>query len=642
MISKVPPKRKDSKSSFKTLKDYICDSEKSDFTKEKNLLSIETADIEMKAMAAQSTRVKDPVYHFVLSWQENEKPTKEQSIEAANIALEKIGMSEHQAIIVGHNNTDNYHIHVEVNRVHPDTGRAVYPMKDYLKLNQACKEIEIKQGWERSKELDEKEEVKKIQIDRTEKDAIKEEINNSKSWSELHQNLEKKGLSFERKGGGAVIKQGDSELCKASDLSRQYGFKQLQQRFGNFEPSLKIIQSEKKEKVPPEKENTPLSEGAKQVEIRSGQESLERFVKEHATDKIKNAKSWDELHQSLSEIGLNYELKGSGAVIKRNDETCKASAAGRTAGLGRLEKRLGEYQPPVAKKQEQKQKPEPKQTEKPQEPEPRKPSWKQYQEDKAKYYQEKKQRWSEQRAREKEYREKLKQQQKADRDRLYQENWKGRGDLLNTWRSVMAAKHASERADLKDRIEKEREPLSEQYPRYNDYKTWCQNNDQAISFPSSRKPRQQIGTYDGDKDVKKVQDIRSYTHEIHGREVHYKKENTNSTDFVDRGKQIGVYNQGDQSIKSALQLGGAKWGRFEITGSEEFKKQVIEIAVREKLDWHIKNAELQEAIKAEQERQKTQQQEQKQEQEKKNTEPGKESEQEQSQERKPTSPGRGR
>lgn len=160
MLSKVPTKRNDGKSSFKSLQKYIegrdiIDSETGEITGwerdsvsiETNCLDRDTAWREMLAVADMNGRVKDPVYHAVISWQNDEKPTNIQAFEACREAMKAIGMQGHQFIAAVHRDTDNHHVHLMVNRVNPETYKAVYPDRDYYKLDRTMREIELNQGW---------------------------------------------------------------------------------------------------------------------------------------------------------------------------------------------------------------------------------------------------------------------------------------------------------------------------------------------------------------------------------------------------------------------------------------------------------------------------------------------------------------
>jgi len=92
-----------------------------------NVSSLENAPAEMYAVAQQAPRVKEPVYHYILSWPEHERPATQDIFAAARDTLAALGMGDHQYIIAIHANTDNLHAHIEVNRVHPKTFRAFDP-----------------------------------------------------------------------------------------------------------------------------------------------------------------------------------------------------------------------------------------------------------------------------------------------------------------------------------------------------------------------------------------------------------------------------------------------------------------------------------------------------------------------------------
>lgn len=181
MIPKIVPGRRDGKSSFKQLAKYVTEGiqqsgeppEKYSWanltqyiTKESvlnalgenvektigveigNVTSLANAPAEMYAVAQRADgRVKEAVYHYILSWPEHERPKTEDIFAAARDTLAALGMSEHQYIIAIHANTDNLHAHIEVNRVHPKTFVAADTYRDYVKLHRAAREAEIKYGW---------------------------------------------------------------------------------------------------------------------------------------------------------------------------------------------------------------------------------------------------------------------------------------------------------------------------------------------------------------------------------------------------------------------------------------------------------------------------------------------------------------
>jgi len=60
-----------------------------------------------------------------LSWHPSEKPGKEVMIGAVDSYLRHMGWDEHQAIYVCHTDTAHPHLHVILNRIHPETGKVL-------------------------------------------------------------------------------------------------------------------------------------------------------------------------------------------------------------------------------------------------------------------------------------------------------------------------------------------------------------------------------------------------------------------------------------------------------------------------------------------------------------------------------------
>lgn len=104
---------------------------------------------EMISLAEESVQSKMPVAHWVMSWPEDELPSREQVIEATRIFLERMGLVEHQTIIAAHQNTGNFHVHIAVNRTHPVTMKVIQPHRgfDINAAHRIVAEISAKQGW---------------------------------------------------------------------------------------------------------------------------------------------------------------------------------------------------------------------------------------------------------------------------------------------------------------------------------------------------------------------------------------------------------------------------------------------------------------------------------------------------------------
>lgn len=103
---------------------------------------------EMISLAEESIQSRMPVTHWILSWQENEQPSREQVDEAVSLFLRGMGLAEHQTFYALRKNTGNCHLHIVVNRTHPYTEKVIQPHRGF-DINEAHKtvaEIEHRQG----------------------------------------------------------------------------------------------------------------------------------------------------------------------------------------------------------------------------------------------------------------------------------------------------------------------------------------------------------------------------------------------------------------------------------------------------------------------------------------------------------------
>lgn len=306
MLAKVPPKRNDSKSSFKSLQKYVESRdvidpetgkvigwEKDSVSVETNCLDKDTASREMLAVADMNGRVKDPVYHAVLSWRADENPTDEQMFEAGRAALKAVGLEEHQYLLAAHRDTDNIHLHLMANRVHPETYRAADMSRDYFKLDKCMREVEIAQGWahdigpyvvhkrhgkkvvdwakETPQEWHKEQREKKVKQPTKSQDMEHRTGNESlhtysqgqpkqdakealskpgATWQDLHQSLAKHGLELrptsDKKSAFRVHSKSDPEICiKASSMAEELGGGKLVKRLGPWQEPWPEIQQEK-------------------------------------------------------------------------------------------------------------------------------------------------------------------------------------------------------------------------------------------------------------------------------------------------------------------------------------------------------------------------------------------------------------
>ena len=473
---------------------------------------------EMVALAAESVRSKNPVNHYVISWREGEQPSPEQVEEAVSIFTEELGLREHQAIYALHKDTDNIHLHIAINRVHPETLKAVKINNgfDIEAAHKAIARIEHAQGWQR-----------------------------------------------EQNGRYQVLENGE--------LGREH--------------------------YDPDKPRQP-DQRKRDMENRTGEKSAERVAIENGAAIIKQAQSWEQLHRELAAQGMRYEKTGSGATVFVGDVGVKASDVDRNASLSKMQKRLGQYQPAPQRQQVAQREPEP--------IKPDVPGWKDYINGRKAHYAEKNAAKLEQDKRQEQERKALQEQQKARRDELMRGNWKGKGEVLNAMRSVIAAEQAAEKAALKEKQQKEREQHRQRFRPYPDLEQWQRMQKSPELAEQWRHRASEPQRIEGDRDEPPTpRDIRAYQPEIHGKQVHYtRKEDAGAgrgVSFVDKGKSIDIHDWRDRDTTlAALQLSAQKWGSFTVNGNDEYKAMCAKLAAEH--GFKITNPELQESIQQERQR----------------------------------------
>jgi hypothetical protein len=141
MIAKVQASKQKSRSSFKRLLNYLTkevDPEtgetllRGEAVLSNNLVGIDTAAAEMKAVESLNLRCDDAVCHYELAWPPGERPTRAQWMDAAEYTLDQLGYKDHQYVVVAHDDKKHFHIHIMLNKVHPETYKAHTPYRNWI------------------------------------------------------------------------------------------------------------------------------------------------------------------------------------------------------------------------------------------------------------------------------------------------------------------------------------------------------------------------------------------------------------------------------------------------------------------------------------------------------------------------------
>ena len=213
----------------------------------------------MRSTASRSTRCSEPVYHFAICWHKSEVPSRDIQAAIADATLQDLDLTEHQSLLIAHKDTEHHHLHIVVNRVHPETAKAWDRWKDWVRIEKSLgrqakehgliyvpgrhnepdkfREVPTKarnSEFRRAERLGTKDQLRprwsKEQI-AEKRAALVPTFEQVRNWGELERALAQQSLGLERKGQGIVI--GDATgTMKLSDLKKDIRLGSLEARFG--------------------------------------------------------------------------------------------------------------------------------------------------------------------------------------------------------------------------------------------------------------------------------------------------------------------------------------------------------------------------------------------------------------------------
>lgn len=135
---------------------YVTDEQKlgwlhvENFTLADSRDDLDLAVAEMKVTQSLNTRTRqDKTYHLIASFGPDDRPSPGQMMNVQRHLAESIGMGSHQRITALHTNTANWHLHILINKICRFTRRCIAPFVDYFRLSRACRELELKHGFQR-------------------------------------------------------------------------------------------------------------------------------------------------------------------------------------------------------------------------------------------------------------------------------------------------------------------------------------------------------------------------------------------------------------------------------------------------------------------------------------------------------------
>lgn len=253
MIAKHVPMKSIKKSDFDALVSYISDdqdkNERVEYTSVTNCQSedLTAAIIEVTAVQGMNTRAEsDKTYHLILSFREGERPSNDVLKEIERSICEGLGYGEHQRVSAVHCDTDNLHMHIAINKIHPTRLTIHNSYNDHKVLGKLCEAIEIKYGLERDNHQSNKVASENRAADMERHAGVEsllswvrreclDQLHAAASWDEFHKVLREHGLTLQERGNGFVIADHDGLMVKASTVARDLSKGKLEGRLGDFE-----------------------------------------------------------------------------------------------------------------------------------------------------------------------------------------------------------------------------------------------------------------------------------------------------------------------------------------------------------------------------------------------------------------------
>ncbi len=341
MIAKHIPMKSARRSSFKELVAYITHAKdkvvRIGEVRVTNCHQDSAADAVLEVLATQLRNQRacsDKTYHLLISFPAGESPSTEVLHNIEDEVCNALGFGEHQRVSAVHADTDNLHIHVAINKIHPKTLAIHNPYCDYKALGVVCERLEHVHGLihtnhqtiapgARNRALD-MEYLAGVEslLGWIRRECL-EELRQAQNWGELHERLRRNGLALQERGNGLVVSDQEGRMVKASSIARDLSKAQLEKRFGRFEALDRQLQASRGQKGQVQKvEKVDRAYQPRPVSRDSGTDALyQRYLAEQARRRSAQAQIRQELrtqkHSLVSQAKDRARIKRG--LIKQLD-----------------------------------------------------------------------------------------------------------------------------------------------------------------------------------------------------------------------------------------------------------------------------------------------------------------------------------
>lgn len=564
----------------------------------------------------------DKTMHIIVSFQEDEKPSKEVLREIEEQLLKSIGLQDHHRLTVSHVNTNNFHFHIAVNRVDPITLERKDPYRSKIKLQKKALELEEKHKLKRDnhgidaklaaeiKELSRKSEHKEIKIKKgakqhdSRKQRIKRDHQSRRDQSRIHQ-------SNNRNTRRGIQTRSINNLPTLPGLNMVYQQPKLSEikmlLQGNERHNIRFTRSGDRtsDRVRRTGESDHGDAGSRRRDIKnyeahSGVKSLLSWIKDEAMEEIQEVlqdkkSALKDLHTKLAEYNLEIISRGNGVVIKDKKRKLfvKASDVHRDLSKGKLEKRFGEFKNMAIdikpKAQFGREKTE---------------FWENYRKETNYNREQKKELIEPIRNKYSKEKEKLSQAYKLQRQKIKTDR-KLKGVMKKELYSFHYQKYVKNLQKLREEEQKEKKEVYNKYRQitYKEYLMREAMKGDAKALETLRvtkppKPREDENTL-GSKTNHKLYVSYQPLLTKKGFVVYRLDDKNDQSKIIDKGNHLKITNANDEALLKALEMAKQKYGKqLQITGDDKFKMKVINLVHKHKLDIGFKDPKMQQVLDA--------------------------------------------
>jgi hypothetical protein len=336
MIAKIIPIKSVRKSNFSALIQYLTNpqdkSERISQIKVSNCYSDDqtAALIEIQNTQEMNKRAKsDKTCHLVLSFPEGERLSHADLNKIEERFCDALGFTGHQRFSVVHDDTNNLHMHIAINKIHPINLTIHNPYYDYKKVAKLCEQIEQEYGLTKVNHETVSDKASRVAQEIEARTGVEsllswikrkclDEMKQSGNWQDLHKVLARHGLEIKERGNGFVLVANNGTAVKASSIDRSLSKGNLTQRLGAFVPGEHSDQSSRPD--------------TKQYQPRPLQNRIDtsklyaRYQQEQENSARQRSSQWAILRQSRDQLIDRAQRE---AKLKRN--IIKSIKAGRLA-----------------------------------------------------------------------------------------------------------------------------------------------------------------------------------------------------------------------------------------------------------------------------------------------------------------------